>query len=310
MDIEIEKKFHYNFFYILNKKSIIFNLCIFLIISWSIFYELYKFDVSNIMYNMLYILLFYQLIKKKRIDKEKKNIYKLLCCLFFSLFVTIISLCLINTININPYSYFYKTNKYILLLFFLDYFLSYSILFLSFCVYYIEIKKCILLINNIQNLDLTNNARKFLNEYSNSIEEINNKIANINGIYIVYKLWGLICICVTAINIYKNKYNYINFFDVCLIIIVELMYYFMYNKINYTRNIIINYSLSTEIINKINNEILFDDYLLLTTILKNKKINVFSFLNTDISEYSIIQQVITTIFGWILAEKILNILSL
>lgn len=269
-----------NYFYV-NKKIyrymfIFVSLCL---LSWSMIFDLMCKNI-DIIYNIMYVLLYLQLIKIKEIKFFNLHEYNqmrkhIIICFILSVVISIIALLCFSFINMNSgmdqINYLYSTNKvlfYLLILF--DYTYSYFILFYSFSIYYYKMNQSIKTINKLHSYDIINspNIIKYISNYSNDIEHINNNICSINGIYITFKLCGLLCVCVTAINIYNNIYNYVNIFDVLLIVMVELMYYFMLNKINYLHKQIICRIYSNDIVSMINNEIPINDYFLLITVLK------------------------------------------
>jgi hypothetical protein len=63
------------------------------------------------------------------------------------------------------------------------------------------------------------------------------------------------------------------------------------------------------VINKLNNTFNYESWNFLHTI-ANNKINGFYFMSINLAESSIIQQTIITVFGWIIAQKIIDILHI
>ena len=301
------------------KLLMIIKLFIFLNISWTIIATLViNVDKTNVLFQILYSIGYIILIIY--IKKNKLNIsYKSICItIILSICITILSIILFNKkYTLVPYTQLLSNNyKLFSFLMFFDYFYSYLIIFVLTLIFYDVATNIISLINEkklfIYNTifnESSNNCIIIANNICDTQLVINNSINKINNIYILFKIIGSICLCVTIIQIWNKDYNYINIIDVIIILSIELIYWKLYYKIQNMNDSIIKLINSPIVINQINNTFNYESWNFLNTI-ANNKINGFYFLSTNLAESSIVQQTIITVFGWIIAQKMIDILHI
>jgi hypothetical protein len=305
----------------------IIKILILIFISWSIIPILIYSDIINVIYQILYILgylILLHYIRNNYIYPEcpecpecPESLWKMyigcICICICSLILTIISIILYNVgYFIVPYSYFLNQRILMSIIMFFDYFYSYFIIFMLLKIFYEESNK---IINYIQ-LNKTEIITNIFNDSHNNViiigilisktqSYINKNINRINYIYVLFKLIGSLCLCVIIIQICNSNYNYINIVDLLIILLIELYYWKLYYKIYELNNSIINIIKSPITLSKWDTS----SWLFLNTIAENK-LNTFSFLGYNLSDSSIIQQTIIMVFGWIIAQKIIDILHI
>lgn len=309
----------------------IVKLFIFLVISWSIVGTfIFSKKTINISYQLLYsfgyILLinFYNKLKIEtccfKNDKHYKT--KIICSICCSLFLTIISMVLFN-LNYKIVPYYdvcygksKQCNAGMSIIMFFDYFYSYLILFMLMIIFHKTMSECKRLSLNtkvfvcgiITNTSSDKNLLIIMEKITTTRSIINKNITDMNSLYILLKLIGLICLYTSVIEIYNKELNVIDICDMMILLTIEIIYLYIINQIYSLNENITELIDSPATVNKIGNEISLDMWNLLNT-LANKKIRSFQLCGTNIAENSIVQQTIITVFSWIIAQKIVDLIG-
>lgn len=351
--------------------NVLYNLIVAALISWQIVYAVVN-DINNGAIDMIKNIIFQFVFLSQyivgsiyfsddhfyKIIKVNKKVYSVYSkAIYFGLLITIIlvivCLSLLNKgYNIGIYSKIYgsentKNKVLINILLVIECFFSYisyiinMITFSTVMIYHR--KKINTYSDKIQND--TNNMLydlivKVAEEFHNMRDEYANTITNINGMFNMLNIFGMISLYVVFLNIYdKNAYT-MDIINMVFFIIIETTYIYSINKVRKcidnikskmtSGNIItqiMSKSFDKNLLSKIDitaKSNIFDiSYHSLTATIKNVEVlnwtvlnhtlstewETFNFLGFPITDTLIVQKILSMLFAVVLAKSVSDVVS-